>query len=641
MVLIKAKQTFLNPNRGIKVAYPAFGTAVGLDGNNVVIGDRTGLGDGAAFLFDATTGELRQRYYYPGLSAGDMFGTAVAIDGNQVLIGGRRDRQFNGGGAAFLFDTNTGNLIRTFSLPDTTVLGFSVALDANQALLGDSQNRTVYELGGAAFLFDTNTGNKSQSFFSPNPAPPQFNVGDSFGQSVAISDNKVLIGAGGDQTFGYWTGAAYLFEGTNGNLLQKFFSPSPKSESAFGAQVAIDGNNVLISDFWKDTFIPNSGAVYLFDATSGNLLHTFFAPNPQFRQNFGSSIAIEGNKVLISAWGDDTYATDSGAAFLFDAKSGILIDSFYNPNPSNEDNFGLSVDISGNDLLIGAPGAGEGDSGATFLFETVQEIFLGTNNPDTLTGTSAADFIAGLSGEDIINGADGNDRLHGNQGNDTITGGNGDDLIRGGRDNDQLFGNTGNDSILGDLGNDVAFGGDGDDYFEGGSGDDILAGELGNDTLLGIDGNDSLNGNKANDFINGNQGNDTIIGGDGGDILRGGKDNDLIFGDAGNDFLYGDRGTDTLTGAIGNDTFFLTKNVGSTTLTEADIVTDFVDGSDLLGLIAGLKFEDLNIFQGIDVNQANTIIQDKSTNQFLAVLQGVNHSTIDVNDFTQTEPIFG
>ena len=54
-----------------------------------------------------------------------------------------------------------------------------------------------------------------------------------------------------------------------------------------------------------------------------------------------------------------------------------------------------------------------------------------------------------------------------------------------------------------------------------------------------------------------------------------------------------------------------------------------------------MKFKDLNIFQGTDVNQANTIIQDKSTNQFLAVLQGVNSSTIDVTDFTQTEPILG
>ena len=98
--------------------------------------------------------------------------------------------------------------------------------------------------------------------------------------------------------------------------------------------------------------------------------------------------------------------------------------------------------------------------------------------------------------------------------------------------------------------------------------------------------------------------------------------------------LTGGKGSDTLTGGDGNDIFGIAKEgCGCQTITKADYITDFTSGSDTLRLLNGVKYEDLNIFQGTGSNSNSTVIRDKITGEYIAVLQGVNVSTISQNDF--------
>lgn len=165
------------------------------------------------------------------------------------------------------------------------------------------------------------------------------------------------------------------------------------------------------------------------------------------------------------------------------------------------------------------------------------------------------------------------------------------------------------------------------DFLDGSLEADIMSGLIGDDIIRGFQGDDSLNGNEGNDIINGNLGNDNVQGGQGNDIVRGGQGNDQVFGNLDNDTLFGDLGTDTLTGGEGSDTFFLRKSSGT------DILVDFADGVDRLGLSSGLSFSDLSISQGTGANANNTIITDNITGEVLGILQGVNSSTITIDDF--------
>ncbi|MGB3264020.1 MAG: DUF4394 domain-containing protein [Microcoleus sp.] len=185
------------------------------------------------------------------------------------------------------------------------------------------------------------------------------------------------------------------------------------------------------------------------------------------------------------------------------------------------------------------------------------------------------------------------------------------------------------------------------DFLAGTPEDDLIFGLMGNDTIAGNSGNDSIYGGKQSDFLEGNSGrdslfgdldNDIINGGEDNDYLVGGKGSDSISGNSGNDVLSGDRDTDILIGGDGADLFVLrryaeadgSRTSGGVSLANADTIADFAVGTDLIGLAGGLSFSDLNILEAGN----NTVIQDRVTGEFFAVLQGVRQSSIGPANFT-------
>ena len=175
-----------------------------------------------------------------------------------------------------------------------------------------------------------------------------------------------------------------------------------------------------------------------------------------------------------------------------------------------------------------------------------------------------------------------------------------------------------------------------------GVGNDNIFGSIGHDTFDGGDGNDSINGWKGHDTLIGGDGDDTITG-DGGsgyagnDILFGNAGNDDLLGRGGNDQIDGGTGSDTITTGPGLDKIILRIGDGGNTLSDADIITDFTDGSDKLRLDGGLLFSQLVIAQGSGVYANDTIIS-KGSEEYLAILQGINASSLS-DDYYETVDI--
>jgi len=172
------------------------------------------------------------------------------------------------------------------------------------------------------------------------------------------------------------------------------------------------------------------------------------------------------------------------------------------------------------------------------------------------------------------------------------------------------------------------------DYLEGTTQADRFNGLEGNDIIYANSGDDFLEGDAGKDKICGDRDNDSILGGADDDIIWGGKGSDLIGGDFGNDIIYAGAGSDTMTGGTGDDIFAIAKGSGGPTVATADSIADFGNGNDKIRLLDGLAFEDLNIQQGTDANSNSTVIQDKLTGEYLAVLPGVNSSSINRSNFT-------
>ncbi len=70
---------------------------------------------------------------------------------------------------------------------------------------------------------------------------------------------------------------------------------------------------------------------------------------------------------------------------------------------------------------------------------------------------------------------------------------------------------------------------------------------------------------------------------------------------------------------------------GGATLELADLLTDFEDGTDFIGLEGGLTFADLTIADG---GTADTAISVTGTGEILAVLQSVTEDLLTADDFT-------
>jgi len=153
--------------------------------------------------------------------------------------------------------------------------------------------------------------------------------------------------------------------------------------------------------------------------------------------------------------------------------------------------------------------------------------------------------------------------------------------------------------------------------------------------INGTSGNDTLSGTIAPDIISGLGGNDFLLGGAGNDVLNGGRNRDTLQGGEGNDFLSGDLDRDILTGGGGKNIFVIgrigTRTTGGSQLENADLITDFVKGQDLISL-SGVSPANIEISQGTGNFSNSIVLRDTGTNEFLAILEGVN--SFDVGDFT-------
>ena len=412
----------------------------------------------------------------------------------------------------------------------------------------------------------------------------------------------------------------------------------------FVGHISLSGEDWMNPLSWANSmhYMPNyslSGEdAELFEIISNQL---YFISQPDYETKSTYSVTITG----LSLSGKSVAKTFTVEIKDVDELSYTSSDDVITGTDSDDFLYGSS----GNDTISGGLGNDNLTGG------TGDDVLYGNEGDDSLFGWGGDDEIYGGIGNDLIYGHEDTDKLYGNEGSDTIYGWGGNDQIEGGTGDDVIYGDSGDDLLYGDLesgesdsdGNDIISAGTGDDDVWGGGGDDVIYGSSGEDTIRGGSGNDTLKGGTGNDILIGQSGNDILEGGDGDDLLYGDNDadesstdgNDILFGGlgddeiygrGGDDYLVGQEGKDTLTGGEGSDVFVLTS-YDITGPAQGDIIKDFVDGEDKIGLI-NLDFDSLTISQagfGVD---ASTEITDANGNT-LAILEGVTSDLITADDF--------
>lgn len=207
------------------------------------------------------------------------------------------------------------------------------------------------------------------------------------------------------------SGSAYVFDTTTGSELFKLTASDATSLAFFGASVAIDGTTATIGAPHDTGVAYQSGSAYIFDTSSGQQLLKLVASDAAQGDEFGLSVAISGNTAVVGAPFDDDAGPDSGSAYVFNADTGEQLFKLSASDAAAGDEFGHSVAISGTTAVVGAPFQSNGvfASGAAYVFDTItgEQLFKLVASDAIATGflgysvdVSKGMAIAGAFGDD-------------------------------------------------------------------------------------------------------------------------------------------------------------------------------------------------------------------------------------------------
>lgn len=309
---------------------------------------------GAVHIFTIQGLIFADTSYFPNDKFPDNFGHSISVDADLMAVGVPFDREggSNRGGAAYVFDTTTGSMLQKI-IPDdgafNVQFGRSVGINNDIIAIGapfDSTNGQASS--GTCYLYNANTASLIHKLFADDAQPA-----DLFGHSVAIHNNIVAVGAYAEDENGNNAGAAYTFDATTGQQLAKLLPDDGFMNDQFGWSVAIENNVVVVGSINSDPGPVNTGAVYLFDATTGKQLAKLIAEDRWASDMFGQSVAINNALVAAGAPGDDIGTFSSGSAYLFDANTGAQLAKLTPSDPTAATQFGWSVDLNDSQLLVG------------------------------------------------------------------------------------------------------------------------------------------------------------------------------------------------------------------------------------------------------------------------------------------------
>ena len=363
-------------NNPTPAASDSFGITVAISGTKMGVGspwDDTGASDaGSAYVYalDGATPTIPAfTLNSPSPSQDDRFGWSVAITGTKAVIGSYQDDTgaYNAG-IVYVYDV----LSETPTVPVFTLnnpqpaangqFGYSVAISGPRIVVGTGWNVYVYDISGSTPTAPVATLN------NPDPTP------QSFGSRVAIDGTRVIVGTEAGN------GKAYIYELSSGTPTVPVWTlnnPGLGASDYFGYRVAISGTRAAVGAGYDDTGATNAGRVYVYDLTSGTPTVpsvTVNNPTPAADDNFGSAIALFGQRLVVGAYSDDSGAMNAGSAYVFDLNSStpaVPELTLNNPEPAEYDHFGVSVAISGTRLVVGAPQdtTGARAAGSVYVYE--------------------------------------------------------------------------------------------------------------------------------------------------------------------------------------------------------------------------------------------------------------------------------
>ena len=359
-----------------------FGVSVAISGDYAIVGshgdDDAGSSSGSAYIFARDIGGANNWGQVKKLTASDAaetdsFGHSVSISGDFAVVGARlNDDSGTSSGSAYVFNRDQGGAdnwgeVKKLTASDATAghqFGISVAIAGDVVVVGAHGGPN-----GSAYVFERNEGGANNFGETKKLVASDGSAGDQFGNAVAISGDTAIVGAMGDDNPMGDAGSAYIFDRNQGGTnnwgeVQKLSASDADNSDQFGQSVAISGDTVIVGTMFNDDAGTSTGSAYIFRQNEGGTnnwgeVKKLTASDAVGGDQFGRSVSISGDKAIIGANGNDDVPDNSGSVYIFGQNEGGTnnwgeVEKLTATDAAANDQFGFSVAISADTAIVGA-----------------------------------------------------------------------------------------------------------------------------------------------------------------------------------------------------------------------------------------------------------------------------------------------
>ena len=243
-------------------------------------------------------------------------------------------------------------------------------------------------------------------------------AGDQFGRSIAVSGNRLVVGAPDDDQGGTDSGAAYVFEEVGGAWVQtaKLVASDAANFDSFGFLVDVDGDRIVVGSIFDDDAGFDSGSAYVFEYDGASWVESqkLVPSDGAIGDLFGVGVALDGTRLLVGACQEtqfNTFGTGAGYAYVYEEVGGAFVEDqkLESPVGLDGDLFGETVSLQGDRALVGGGGRDDNGarSGAGYVWEKQGANWVETALL-TASDASAGDFFgvsSALDGDRAVFGA--------------------------------------------------------------------------------------------------------------------------------------------------------------------------------------------------------------------------------------------
>ena len=349
---------------------------------------------------------------FNGVAPDGFYGYAVAIDGDNAIAGEIFGNGGNGAAAPFEWSGGGWQALPVLIASDADSddrFGQSVAISGDVAVISAHYNDDDGVNSGSVYVFRKSGGvwAEEQKLTAYDAAP-----NDEYGRSIAVDGDLIVVGSwfDTDSDFGIRSGSAYVYryDGENWVLDDKLTPSNPSANDRFANEVSIDGNVIVVGSYQEDGLGTDSGAAYVFRYNGATWVEEqILRSTVSTRNYFGRSVAVSGD-VIASSQIDLSNTAAHGYVYIF-RWDGVTWNEEITISGSI-DHYGVSVDADGDRVLIGARLADSlsEDGGLAYLWEWDGSDWSRTRGPLSSFDISAGDEFGNsvaVDGDRILIGA--------------------------------------------------------------------------------------------------------------------------------------------------------------------------------------------------------------------------------------------